>query len=669
MAPDSGAEQRGTGRHESAGPSVSGPGRSPFREAPMSNTTNMVERDAEQFLRRHEPFDRMEGESLAFLVSRLKLAFYPKGSVLLDPEHGAPPHLFIVRDGSVLRREVSELPTLLQLTGTLGGGDCFPLGAVMGQRPSTNRYVAIDDVSCYLLPADDYLRLLQMSQVFSLYCTRYIAGLFNQSRQQLRLQYAQRASEQQTMSSPIETLLKREPASVPQDTPIGAVLERMVGEHIGSMIVSDGEGKPLGIFTQSDVARRIVLPKVALDRPISEVMSASPHVIPVGGTVYDAAMAMAMHGIRHVVVVDAVGRLRGIVSERDLFAIQRVGLRQIRQAIESAPDLEVLKQTSGDVRQLAINMLAQGVGSEQLTQFISSLNDALTRRVIELNLARHDLAGIEWAWLSFGSEGRDEQTFSTDQDNGIIFVCPQTSDRERLTERFLAFAKEVNRDLDACGFPYCKGNIMASNPEWCLTLEAWQEKFSRWVRAPDPTALLNATIFFDFRALYGENHLADRLRSWLFTLTQPNTIFLRMLAVNALTVDAPLGRFRDFVTDGEKEDAGTIDLKTSGARLFVDAARVYSLATGTPNTNTQQRLRTGCSRAGLQKDEIAAMIESFNFIQQLRLRNQHLQAQAGREPNNRVRPDDLNELDRHILKEAFKQARKLQARLRMDYHV
>lgn len=634
-----------------------------------SATHNMVAQDILQFFSLHEPFSEMEPEALEFLVSRVRLAFFPKGALLLDPERGPPPDLFILRQGRVQRREVSELPTLLQLTGTLVAGECFPIGAVMGQRPSTNRYVAADDASCYLLSAEDYRQLLQMSRVFGLFCSRYIAGLFNQSRQQLRLQYAQRASEQQTMSSPIETLLKREPAWVAPETPIRQVLERMVRDHIGSMIVADAEGKPLGIFTQSDVARRIVLPGVPLDNPIGEVMSPSPHVLTAGGSVYDAAVAMAMHGIRHVLVVDPVGRLRGIVSERDLFALQRVGLRQIRQSIESAPDLDTLKQTSGDVRQLAVNMLAQGVGAEQLTQFISALNDALTRRVIELNLVHHDFSGIEWSWLSFGSEGRDEQTFCTDQDNGIIFACPELIDSDGLQQRFIEFAKEVNRDLDACGFPYCKGNIMASNPEWCLTVDGWHNKFSRWVRTPDPQALLNATIFFDFRPLYGEAHLADTLRNWLFTLTQPNTIFLRMLAANALTVDAPLGRFRDFVTDGEKEDAGSIDLKKSGARLFVDAARVYSLATGTPNTNTQQRLRVALTRIGMNKDEIAAMIESFNFIQQLRLRFQQIQAQAGREPGNRVKPDDLNELDRHILKEAFKQARKLQARLRMDYQV
>jgi CBS domain-containing protein len=138
----------------------------------------------------------------------------------------------------------------------------------------------------------------------------------------------------------------------------------------------------------------------------------------------------------------------------------------------------VLQHAREDVRQLALTMLSEGVGAQEITQFISTLNDAVTRRVIELNLDRHDFYGIDWAWLAFGSEGRDEQTFTTDQDNGIVFICTDIMDREQTQLRFLDFAREVNDDLDKCGFPLCKGNIMASNPELCLTLEEWEEKFA-----------------------------------------------------------------------------------------------------------------------------------------------------------------------------------------------
>lgn len=621
------------------------------------------------YLRRFSPFDRMEPEALDYLARRVRLAYFHKDATILSPQDGIPQYLYIIQRGKVLRREVGEVATTMQMSLNMGPGECFPIGSVMGQRASTNAYTAIEDVFCYQLPAEDFFHLINISPVFNLFCTRYIASLLSQSQQQLQLQFAQRASEQQTMNSPLASILKKTPVTVAPTASIREVVEIMAAQHIGSMIVVDAQDKPVGIFTQSDVLKRIVLPGVPLDRPIESVMSPDPHFLPMSSSVYDAALAMAMHGIRHVMVVDHEGKLRGVVSERDLFALQRVGLRQIRQSIESAPDLETLRQASADVRQLAFNMLAQGVGAEQLTQFISALNDTLTRRIIELNLEHHDLYGIEWAWLAFGSEGRDEQTFSTDQDNGIIFICPDIMDREQLQLRFLEFARDVNRDLDACGFPLCKGNIMAGNPEWCLTLEGWQEKFGKWVRTPEPQALLNATIFFDFRTLYGKEYLADRLRIYLLGLTRSNPLFLKMMAGNALQVEPPLGMFRDFVTDLDDEHPGKIDLKKYGARLFIDAARINALATGVHATNTPMRIRHAATKMGIGQDDVAAVIEAFNFIQLLRLRHQHFEQEHGHAGDNLVNPDDLNELDRRILKESFRQARKMQQRLKLDYQV
>ena len=469
------------------------------------------------------------------------------------------------------------------------------------------------------------------------------------------------------MNSPLSSLVKRKPAMVSPETPLRQVLEAMAGQRIGSMIIADEGEKPIGILTQSDVLKRVALPGLSLETPVSQVMSTNPQTLPFSSQIQDAALAMAMHNIRHVLVLDAEGKVAGMVSERDLFTLQRVGMRQIRESIETAPSLDKLKQASIDVRQLAENMLAQGVGAEHTTQFISALNDALTRRVIELSLQNHDLYGIEWAWLAFGSEGRDEQTFSTDQDNGIVFVCTDIMDREQLDLRFHEFALEVNHALDECGFPWCKGNIMASNPQWCMTIEGWQEKFENWIRVPNPDALLNSTIFFDFRVLYGDAYLASRLRLWLLSLTQNNQLFLRMMAANALQVSPPLGRFRDFVTDLDEKNPGKLDLKTYGARLFIDVARIYALAAGVHNTNTPQRMKLSAVRLGMHPDEIAAMIEAFNFIQILRLRHQHLEHEQGKPGDNLIEPDKLNELDRRILKEAFKQARKYQNRLKLDY--
>jgi CBS domain-containing protein len=632
-----------------------------------TNATQMLVSATMDFLRRHVPFDRMEPEVLLFLAERLKLAYYAKDTQIVTPEMGVLNTLYILQRGKVLARQAGDVSVVDYTTMTIGPGEGFPIGSVTAQRPSTNSYIALDDVFCYELPVQDFFEVMQRSPAFNLFCTKYIASLLNQSRQQLQVQFAQRAAEQQTMNSPLASIIKKTPVTVSPQTAIRQVVEIMAEGNIGSMIIVDEDNKPIGIFTQSDVLKRIVLPGVSLEDAISTVMSAAPHALSISANAYDAALAMATHGIRHVMVVDEGGKLKGVISERDLFTLQRVGLRQIRQSIDNATDIDMLCQASTDVRQLALNMLAQGVGAEQLTQFISALNDTLTRRIIQLNVDRHDLQGIEWAWLSFGSEGRDEQTFSTDQDNGIVYLCNDQMDCGQAQQRLLDFARDVNVDLDKVGFTLCKGNIMASNPDLCLTLDAWEQKFADWVRIPDPNSLLNATIFFDFRPLYGAVTLAHQLRVTLFQQVRGNPLFMRMMAQNALSVLPPLGKIRDFITDADPEHPGTIDLKKFGARLFIDAARIFSLAKEVANTNTVQRLKLASAKMNVSQDEVGSIIEGFNFIQLIRLRHQHFEQEHGRPGDNFVKPDELNELERRILKESFRQVRKLQQRLKLDY--
>ena len=621
------------------------------------------------FLKKHTPFNKMTADALQTFADKAQLVFHAAGTEIVGPDAGNVRFFRVIESGKVQARQAGEVAMTEYSILSLGPGECFPIGAVTAGRPSTNVYTAIEDVFCYQLPAEDFMVLMATSPEFNLFCTQYIATLLDQSRRQLQLQFAQRASEQQTLNSPLLGIGSRNPLSVAPDTPLRRALETMSAAAVGSLVIAGEDRRPVGIFTRSDLLDRVVLADLPQDVPISQAMSGDPLLLEEHDTAYDAMLAMAERGVRHVLVVDAEGQLSGVVSERDLFALQRVGLRQIRQSIDSATDIRTLQQAATDVRQLAFNMLAQGVGAEQLTQFISALNDALTRRILQLNLERHPFEGVEWAWLAFGSEGRDEQTFSTDQDNGIVFTVPDGQTAEALKPRFLAFALDVNHDLDRCGFPLCKGNIMASNPQWCLTLDEWKEQFANWIRVPQPEALLNATIFFDFRALFGKAELAESMRRHLLAQASGNPMFLRAMAHNALDVEPPLGKIRDFVTDLDPEHPGKIDLKKYGSRIFVDVARIYALAAGVHNTNSVQRLRLAAKRLAIRDDEINAVLEGLDFIQLLRLRHQYLDGAQGAQGNNLINPDELNELDRRILKESFRQARKIQLRLKLDYQV
>ena len=208
---------------------------------------------------------------------------------------------------------------------------------------------------------------------------------------------------------------------------------------------------------------------------------------------------------------------------------------------------------------------------------------------------------------------------------------------------------------------------MAGNPQWCLSLTEWKNCFADWMEESRPQALLNASIFFDFRPLHGDETLAESLRTWLNGRAPENTVFLRLMAKNAVDCQPPIGLIREFVFDN-KSFPHTIDLKKSGSRLFVDAARIFSLAHGIGYTSTAQRLRAASNKLALGKDDISAVIEGFYFIQTLRLRHQH-RSDLADDAANRIDPDSLNQLERHILREAFKQAKRLQQRLALDYQL
>lgn len=607
----------------------------------------------------------MEEAALEFLAAHVDLGYYPAGTVILDPARAEPAVFYIIQRGTV-----QVLPFAATHSGdaqpvSLGAGECFSVSALLEKRPVMAPYTATTDTFCYEFPAARFPELLNRSPVFREFATRYLTAMLRESRRLIKMNFTAATGEQQAMNRTLRSLVKRAAVTCAPQTPVQTVLRTMQSLKIGSMLVVDEAGHPLGIFTRHDVLDRVALAQCDLSRPVSAVMTPDPQTLPADANAYEAALLIAHRGIRHIPVCDG-GRLIGVITERDLFALQRVSVRAINQTIADADSIGGLQFAASDIRRLARSLLGQGVAAEQLTLIISTLNDALVRRVLEIEQAQFAVADLRWCWLAFGSEGRYEQTISTDQDNGLIFD-PGAGSPDALRERLLPFAQAVNRDLDACGFPLCKGNIMAGNPQWCLSLDEWREQFESWIADTNPQALLNAAIFFDFRPLYGDASPAKVLRSHLAGLAQGNSRFQRQLAQYAIESRPPLGRISDFVTD-DGEFNGTMDLKKSGARLFIDGARVLALATGVVHTNTAQRLRQAGSRLNMPPEEIASISDGFFFLQALRLRGQ-MAADASTRGANRINPADLNEVDRRILKESLRQARKLQRRIALDYQL
>jgi CBS domain-containing protein len=612
-------------------------------------------------LRRHVPFSEMELPHLEWMAGRLQLAYYPAGATVLDPSAGVPQWFYVVKQGSIEAGGAAADSVI-----KLQPGECFPLGALLAGRAVANQFRAAEDSFCYLLAAKDFHALLEQSAMFRDFCTRRIASLLEQSQKAVQSEYALRQEEDTRLERRLASVCERTPVSVTSGTPLSTALQAMHDARVGSVAVTNESGQPLGILTLKDVLSRVALPALALESPIETVMTSSPVTLPVGASAREALLAMARHGIHHLLLVQD-GKLAGVISEKDLFAIKRMSVQGVTAAIANARDLEALKRAGRDIAALAHNLLAQGMEAETLTELIATLNDHLTRRLIVLEATSTDVPAACWCWMALGSEGRMEQTLATDQDNALVFVPQDNIEAESVRAKLLAMARRINEGLDACGFPLCKGGIMASNPKWCLSAEEWRAQFSRWIDSGGPDELLNASIFFDFRALYGEASLAEELRAWLTEKVRGNPRFLKQMTQNALRNVPPLGLVRDFVLSDDAQHPNTLDLKLNGTTPFVDAARIFALASGQAATGTAERLKQSGRALRIPDEEISSWVQAFHFIQLLRLRHQHGLERQGLAPDNYLNPDTLSVLDRRILKEAFRQARKLQARLALDY--
>ncbi|RTL53447.1 MAG: nucleotidyltransferase [Rhodocyclaceae bacterium] len=362
-----------------------------------------------------------------------------------------------------------------------------------------------------------------------------------------------------------------------------------------------------------------------------------------------AALPTPMHDARSAIVPD----------DDAFLAMKRLSaqIRLLDRAQDSTTLAARVKEGFELLRADAELSSGQYYGAHFLTHCLTTLCDHATRRLIVLCAQRHRLPEARWCWLALGSQGRGELTYASDQDNALIFSAIDGKESGILRQLLLPFAEAINEGLAHCGFPLCKGLIMAGNPAWCLSLEEWKECFSQWIRTPEPEALLNTTIFFDFRALQGDAALASALRQYLLSLTRGNAGFLRMMANNALAVAPPLGTLRTF----SPANAGkALDLKTYGARLFVDAARIFALGSGIQAVGTSARLMAALPS---RRDGEAA-VGAFLHIQQLRLGRQ---LAGGSEDSAFIDPGQLNRYDQRLLKEALEQARSIQGSLSTRY--
>lgn len=602
-------------------------------------------------LARHVPFDRMAVEHRRAFVRLSEQLYFAPDETVIESAGGVPSQVFYVRSGSIVGERGYGGESF-----AIEAGELFPLGAALGERAVSGRYRARVDSFCLAISVQRLRELARASPPLLEFLQRRVLKLLELSLQAMSERFAGLALAEQSLETPLGNFVGREPVAVPPGTTLRDALRAMHGRKVGSVLVTDARGAAIGILTRHDVLERVVLAERALDSPIDDAMSSPVHTLGVDARAHDAALLMSREHVRHVPIVDGSGsgRVVGVVSERDLFALQRRSLVQIGGAIDGAASAQALEVAARDIRRFARQLLAQGVAARGITELVSHLNDRLTVRLVTLLAAEHAIDLRQACWVAFGSEGRGEQTIATDQDNGLVLSPAAMPHRAR----WLAFGDAVNRALAAAGYPLCKGGIMAGQEACCLGAGEWQARFDHWIAHGAPEDLLAASIYFDLRPLVGNTALVGPLVESIAAQAAATPRFLKQMADNLLAQRPPLAWHGGIAGD-------EIDLKLQGTAIFVGGARLLALAAGVRATGTHARLQSAGAKLGIAQRDTAAWIGGFEYLQTLRLAAQV--AADGAEPGNRVEVAKLNDIDRRVLREALHAARRLQQRIELDY--
>ncbi|MGG2022952.1 putative nucleotidyltransferase substrate binding domain-containing protein [Pseudomonas sp. S8] len=621
-----------------------------------------------QFLQRFPPFNQMEHAHLAFLVEQCQLRFYGQGESIIKPADGPVEYFYIVKQGRVIgeRQHITRPGT--ETTFEITTGECFPLAALIGERATRTEHLAGEDTFCLQLNKPAFIKLFALSGSFRDFALRGVSSLLDQVNQQVQQKAVETLGTQYSLNTRLGELAMRHPVTCSPDTPLREAVKLMHEQQVGSIVAVDEHKAPLGIFTLRDLREVVANGSGDFSETIERHMTCSPFFLSPDHSAFDAAIAMTERHIAHVCLVKDQ-RLCGVVSERDLFSLQRVDLVHLARTIRSAQRIEQLVSLRGEIGQLVERMLAHGASSTQITHIITLLNDHTVCRVIELTLAEKGDPGVPFSWLCFGSEGRREQTLHTDQDNGILFEARDAAQAAEIRGKLLPIAQQINQSLAQCGFSLCKGNIMAGNPELCLSRAEWARRFAAFIREATPENLLGSSIYFDLRVVWGDEKGCAQLRRGILDQVGDNRLFQRMMAENALRNRPPVGRFREFVLARKNGEKATLDLKVQGLTPFVDGARLLALAHGIETNNTLERLRQLVEKQVIERLDGAAYEEAYHFIQQTRMQQHQIQTRENLPWSNRVDPDSLNHLDRRILRESLRQAQRLQSSLALRYQL
>lgn len=604
-----------------------------------------------EFLKQHHPFDLLPDDVIESLPKRLTARYFRAGTKVLSPEQQCL-HLYIIRTGGTETRDPNG-----QLLARLSEGECFGVRAMFRKGRAANNITTLEDSLCYLLPEKDFHDLAGKYPQFN-YFFAQMGG--DRLRRGMQMIESRDDDQLKLMSVKVADLIARDLVSIDRSATILDAGKLMCDERVSCLLITQNGDEIAGIITDRDLRNRVIAQARSFDEPVTAIMTDKPISIHPDDYAFDALLTMTRNNIRHLPVLKD-GKAVGMITTNNLLARQSLSAVYMAGKISKLNDPADMAKVIAQVPELLSHLIEAGATSQNAGHIVTTLSDAATVRLLQLAEEKFGPPPVPYVWMAGGSQGRQEQTAISDQDNCLILDDAYVDATHGAY--FKALAEFVCDGLNDVGYVFCPGDMMAKTTEWRQPAKVWQNYFNKWIEQPEPKALMLCSVWFDLRPIHGTKSLFDDLHRIIVSRAKDNRIFQAYLVGNAMTHHVPLGFFKNFVMIRGGEHDSTLDLKHNGVVPIVDLARIHALANGVDEVNTFDRLRAVKAFPSISTQGASDLLDAFEFISITRLKHQVRQIRQGHAPDNFLHPESLSAFERTHLKDAFSVIKNLQSAL------
>jgi CBS domain-containing protein len=615
------------------------------------------------------PFSYLPEQAKEDLFSHFSSQTIKKDNILLVQEISPIEKFLVISKGSA--EYYFEQNNEKTLQGLLNEGDDFGgISILLNDAVSIRTLKVLEDSVFLSLDANIFLKTCENFEEFKAFFTNTFGRLMLNKAYAgiIARQIKDKEFNLPFFNQPISAIFRPNIATCPHDATIKEVAQKMAKNNSGSIFIKNDKGTVDAIITDAALTSNVIANGMSVDQPASSVVSSPIVSVPADSQVFEAFITIIGEDKKHLAVTSKSNDIIGTISDKDLIAAQANSTYLLTKTIKSAKNVNQLDNIHSKMALMLLDPIRNGANPEYITRLITSFSDAILDKIIEFSIAKLGSPPCKFAFMIMGSEGREEQTLISDQDNGIIYEdLENDKDKAYASEYFGKLAELVCNQLNTAGYKFCTGEVMAKNPKWCQPLLNWKKYFHNWIYQGSNEDLLNSSIFFDFTGVWGDLVLTDQLKSFLMDSVEKRAGFLRHLTENALHFKPPIGLFGKLVVESDGEHKDSFNIKWA-MQPIVDLARVYSLKNGIVQTNTLTRLFRLYTKNVFSNKQYIDLVKSYNYLMHLRfLRQITTIIDEEKQPDNYINPNNLSYLDMAMLKEVFKKIEQFQKNLQAEF--